>query len=106
MRRRRPGTAGARIAQENPLRCTVVAFHYTPEVLEELGRHGVAPHEGTDPQLVRDWLSAVYKVEIRALKRRLLRREFPQSEYAGRVRALRRNYVLLSIPLEIWTRRE
>jgi hypothetical protein len=82
-----------------------VPFHYTPEVLEELRRHGAAPHERTDPQLVRDWLSALYRHEIRVLKRRLLRGEFPQGEYAGRVRLLRRNYVLLSIPLETWTRR-
>jgi len=82
-----------------------VAYHYTPEVLEELGRHGAAPHDGSDPQMVRDWLSAVYKVEIRALKARLLRRDFPQAEYADRVRLLRRNYVLLSIPLETWTRK-
>ena len=80
-----------------------MSFHYTPEVLEELRRHGAAPHDGSDPQMVRDWLSAVYKYEIRGLKRRLLRREFPQREYADRVRALRRNYVLLSIPLETWT---
>jgi hypothetical protein len=83
-----------------------VAYYYTPEVLEELARHGAAPHEGSDPQMVRDWLSAVYKVEIRALKARLLRREFPQVEYADRVRLLRRNYVLLSIPLETWTRKD
>jgi hypothetical protein len=80
-----------------------VAFHYTPEVLDELRRHGAAPREDTDPQRVRDWLSAVYRHEIRALKQRLLRNEFPQREYADRVRALRRRYVLLSIPIETWT---
>ena len=77
---------------------------YTPEVLAELLRHGVAPRPTTDPQRVRDFLSALYRYEIRALKGRLLRREFPQSEYADRVRSLRRQYVLLSIPLETWTR--
>jgi hypothetical protein len=81
-----------------------VVFRYTPEVLEELRRYGVVPLESTDPQFVRDFLSAHYRYEIRQLKQRLLRREFPQAEYAHRVRALRRNYVLLSIPLEIWTR--
>ena len=47
----------------------VVPFHYTPEVLEELCRHGAVPHGGSDPQMVRNWLSAVYKYEIRALQR-------------------------------------
>jgi hypothetical protein len=82
-----------------------VRFQYTPEVLEELRKHGVIPTTDTDPQLVRDFLSALYKYEIRQLKARLLAREFPQTDYASRVRALRRGYVLLSIPLETWTRR-
>jgi hypothetical protein len=82
-----------------------VRFDYTVEVLEELRKHGVVPTEDTDPQLVRDYLSALYRYEIRQLKGRLLSSEFPQLEYASRVRALRRGYVLLSIPLETWTRR-
>ncbi len=81
-----------------------MAFRYTPEVLEELRRHGVVPTGETDPQMVRDFLSALYRYEIRRLKARLLAREFPQQEYAARVRLLRRGYVLLSIPLETWTR--
>jgi hypothetical protein len=56
--------------------------------------------------LLRDFLSALYRYEIRRLKGRLLSKEFPQPEYAARVRALRRGYVLLSIPLETWTRRQ
>ena len=80
-----------------------VPRRYTEEVLEELRRHGVAPTSATDPQLVRDFLSALYRYEIRQLKARLLAGEFRQAEYAPRVRALRRGYVLLSIPLETWT---
>jgi hypothetical protein len=82
-----------------------VRFDYTVEVLEELRKHGVVPAHHTDPQLVRDFLSALYRFEIRRLKGRLLAGEFPPREYASRVRALRRGYVLLSIPLETWTRR-
>ena len=80
-------------------------FDYTVEVLEELRRHGVIPANDTDPQLVRDFLSDLYRFEIRRLKARLLSGDFPQREYASRVRALRRGYVLLSIPLDTWTRR-
>ena len=80
-------------------------FDYTPDVLGELLKHGVAPTGATDPQMVRDFLSALYRYEIRQLKARLLAKEFPQREYAARVRALRRGYVLLSIPLDTWTRR-
>jgi hypothetical protein len=81
-----------------------VAYSYTTEVLDELSRHGVAPRPDTDPQLVRDYLSDLYRFEIRRLKGRLVSREFPMAEYSGRVRALRRRYVLLSIPLQLWTR--
>ena len=81
-----------------------VPFHYTAEVLEELRKHGIVPTEATDPQMVRDFLSGLYRYEIRQLKARLVAREFPQRDYASRVRALRRGYVLLSIPLETWTR--
>jgi hypothetical protein len=81
-----------------------VPFEYTEEVLEELWKHGVVPTRDTDPQLVRDFLSALYRYEIRQLKARLVAGEFPQGEYASRVRELRRGYVLLSIPLETWTR--
>jgi hypothetical protein len=80
-----------------------VQYDYRPEVLEELLRHGAVPQSHTDPQLVRDWLSGVYRHEIRTLKARLTRGEFPTDEYADRVRQLRRGYVLLSIPLETWT---
>jgi hypothetical protein len=80
-----------------------VPFTYTPEVREQLLRHGLSPADHTDPRFVRAYLSQLYRFEIRRLKRRLLRREFPQTEYIGRVRALRREYVLLSIPIETWT---
>ena len=80
-------------------------WRYHPDVLEELLVHGLAPTAETDPQFVRDYLSELYRYEIRTLKRRLLRQEFAQREYAGRVRELRRRYVLLSIPLETWTKR-
>jgi len=96
------GESGSRCRGYN----RVVGFEYTVEVLEELRKHGVIPAGDTDPQLLRDFLSALYRYEIRRLKGRLLSKEFPQPEYAARVRALRRGYVLLSIPLETWTRRQ
>ena len=36
-----------------------MTFEYRPEVLDELLRHGAVPTLHTDPQLVRDWLSAI-----------------------------------------------
>lgn len=80
-----------------------MTWTYSPEVLEELALHGFAPRDDTDPRFVRDALSNLYRYEIRALKARLLAGEFPQRDYKSHVTTLRRRYILLSIPIEIWT---
>ena len=73
-------------------------FCYRPEVLEQLWRHGIQPTERTRPSLVRDFVRDLYKYEIRRLRDRMLRHEFPRDEYAGRVDALRRSYPVLALP--------
>ena len=83
-----------------------MGFEYAPEALEVLAGHGLCPHPGTPPAVVREALSDLYRYEIRRLKRRLLAGEFPKDEYLGRVIELRRQYWLLSIPVERWSRRE
>jgi len=72
-------------------------FRYRPDVLERLLRHGVRPTDHTRPDLVRDFVRDLYKYEIRGLRDRYLRRDFPQKEYAGRVDALRRRYIVLAL---------
>ena len=59
--------------------------------------HGVRPTEETPPELVRDFVRDLYKYEIRALRERYLRGEFPKIEYAARVDALRRRYPVLAL---------
>jgi hypothetical protein len=72
-------------------------YVYRPDVLEHLLRHGVRPTPNTSPQLVRDFVRDLYKYEIRALRERYMRREFPKQEYARRVDGLRRRYPVLSL---------
>lgn len=72
-------------------------YQYRPEVLAELLRYGVRPTPGTNPELVRGFVRELYKFEIRRLRQRAQRREFPRGEYAGRVEALRSNYPVLSL---------
>jgi hypothetical protein len=72
-------------------------FTYRRDVLEHLLRHGVRPTSRTPPGLVRDFVRDLYKYEIRCLRERYLRREFEKVEYAGRVDALRRRYMVLSL---------
>jgi len=74
-----------------------VTYRYRPEVLEALLVHGVRPTPHTDPQRVRDYVRDLYKYEIRRLRERYLRQEFPKSEYWARVDALRRQYPVLAL---------
>jgi hypothetical protein len=72
-------------------------FLYRPDVLQHLLRHGVRPTAHTRPELVRDFVRDLYKYEIRCLRERYLRREFPKIDYARRVDALRRRYTVLAL---------
>ena len=72
-------------------------IRYRAEVLAQLLVHGVRPTERTSPQLVRDYVRDLYKYEIRSLRERYLRREFPKIEYAARVDDLRRRYPVLAL---------
>jgi len=54
--------------------------------------------------LVREALNDLYRYEIRRLRRRLLAGDFPKADYSDHVIALRKQYWLLSIPVERWSR--
>ena len=72
-------------------------YRYRPDVLQELWRHGVQPASHTPPELVRNYVRDLYKYEIRALRERYLRQEFPKNEYWTRVDNLRRQYPVLAL---------
>ncbi|MFI5177913.1 MAG: hypothetical protein ACHQO8_05105 [Vicinamibacterales bacterium] len=72
-------------------------LRYRAEVLLLLTRHGIRPTEETPPELVRDYVRDLYKYEIRCLRDRYISGAFPKIEYAGRVEALRRRYLVLSL---------
>ena len=72
-------------------------FEYQTDVLQELLRHGVRPTGHTRPELVREFVRDLYRLEIRALRSRLLRKEFPRAEYSARVEALRNKYPVLAL---------
>jgi hypothetical protein len=81
-----------------------VGYEYAPEALEVLAGHGLRPGPDTPPAAVREALSDLYRYEIRRLRRRLLAGEVPRAEYSDHVIGLRKQYWLLSIPVERWTR--
>ena len=80
-------------------------YRYRAEVVDELVAHGIQPRDHTPPELVRDLLNDLYCYELRRLRARLLRHEFPKGSYAGRVAAVRARYPLLSISVEEWLER-
>jgi hypothetical protein len=75
---------------------------YRSDVLAALLVHGIRPTPETDPQRVRDYLRDLYKYEIRRLRERYIRGEFPKAEYSHRVDQLRRQYPVLALPARLW----
>jgi hypothetical protein len=80
-----------------------MSVRYAATVLEALAAHGLRPRPETPPRALRDAVNDLYRYEIRTLRDRCRAGEFPSSELAGHVRQLRRRYLLLSTPLELWT---
>jgi hypothetical protein len=81
-----------------------VPYEYAPEALDVLAGHGLCPGPNTPPALVRDALSDLYRFEIRRLKRRLLAGEILKERYSDHVIELRKQYWLLSVPVQRWSR--
>ena len=80
----------------------VVSVRYRTEVLEQLWRHGVQPRPTTDPELVHEFVSDLYRYELRRLRDKLVRREIPKAGYYDRVVELRRRYPLVSLRPRDW----
>jgi hypothetical protein len=78
-------------------------YQYKTCVLEALARHGLVPTATTSPERLRECLNDLYRYELRRLRDRLARREFPRGEYAARVVELRKRYPLMSMPPQFWT---
>lgn len=81
-----------------------MVHHYREDILEAFSRHGVRPAPTTAPAFVREFLNDLYRYEIRRLRERLLREEFPKRDYSGHVIELRRRYPLLSLDTRFWTK--
>ena len=77
-------------------------FCYRAAILEELWQHGVNPRSETPPELVHEFVSDLYRYEIRRLRSELLRGAFPKRDYSGRVTALRHRYRVISLRPEQW----
>ena len=72
-----------------------MAYRYRMDVLDALAVHGVRPTAATPPEMVHEFVSDLYRYEIRRLRARLLAGEFPKTEYLGRVVQLRMRYPVI-----------
>ena len=67
-----------------------MTYAYRADVLDQLWQHGVRPTPTTPPELVHEFVSDLYRFEIRRLRSRLVRGDIPKAGYADRVVELRR----------------
>ena len=72
-------------------------YQYKAAVLEQLQMYGIFPRATTRPELVREFVNDLYRYEIRRLRDRLLRGEFPRNTYFDRVVSLRNKYSVLAL---------
>lgn len=75
----------------------VTTYRYRADVIEQLLRHGIRPTPSTRPELVHEFVSDLYRFELRRLRDRLVRKEIQKIGYYDRVVALRRKYPLVSL---------
>jgi hypothetical protein len=73
-----------------------------PEVLSELASHGLIPKADTSPAKLREQINDLYRIEIRKLRDRCRAGEFTTRELPAKVVELRKRYMLLSIPIDLW----
>ena len=71
--------------------------------MEALAGHGVRPTPETRPDLLHEFVSDLYRFELRRLRKRQVRGDIPKGQYAQHVVALRKRYLLVSLPLRHWT---
>ena len=82
----------------------MTTYRYRADVLEQLERHGVRPTGSTRPELVHEFVSDLYRHELRALRDRLLAKEFPKREYFSRVVDVRNRYRVIAMRPRDWLR--
>ena len=83
-----------------------MSYIYHSQVLEQLAMHGARPTPATRPELVHEFVSDLYRFELRRLRQRYADGEIAKQDYAGHIIELRRKYILISVPIMRWTEPE
>jgi hypothetical protein len=77
-------------------------YAYRQDILDQLAGHGVRPSDRTPPELVHEFVSDLYRYELRRLRGRLLDKHFPKPEYYARVVAVRNRYRVIALKPHEW----
>jgi len=77
-------------------------YAYRQHILDQLAGHGVRPSDRTPPELVHEFVSDLYRYELRRLRGRLLDKQFPKPEYYARVVAVRNRYRVIALKPHEW----
>lgn len=77
-------------------------YVYRQDVLDQLVGHGVVPRATTPPELVHEFVSDLYRFELRRLRARRVRGAIPRNRYAAHVIELRLKYPLISLKPPQW----
>ena len=80
------------------------SWTYPPELLDALLGHGIAPRPDVHPRFVRDYVSDLYRFEIRRLKQWRATGVVRKEDYVDRVIALRKQYWVLTLEPSAWER--
>ena len=83
------------------------SYRYRPDILARIHSHSLFPRPHTPPVVVRDFLKALYTMEIRTMRVAQQRQERAgdssgRQDYARRVVETRDRYDILTIPVEWW----
>ena len=71
-------------------------------MLAELWKYGGRPTDHAPPALVRSFINEIYKFELRKLRDRYVRGEFPKREYHQLVIEIRDKYPVLALLPRQW----
>jgi hypothetical protein len=58
-----------------------MGYRYKPDVLDQLAAHGIRPTPATAPEKAHDFVSDLYRYELRRLRVRMLRMEIEKASY-------------------------
>jgi hypothetical protein len=72
-------------------------YRYRRDVLDQLASHGIRPRPTTRPELVHEFVSDLYRFELRRLRHARVTGRIPKAGYYDRVVELRRKYPLVSL---------